>query len=97
MQSVLSKGRWSQVEPRAMLAAAQATLLEERRATGAAASFRGADSRFRDWDPLRQQFRAAHSAILRRPRVMRSVNEALLMKERKRDAQYDFLSRWEAG
>ncbi|CAL8464085.1 g3620 [Coccomyxa elongata] len=83
------------VEPRAVLAAAQAKLLEERRATGAAASFRGAGSRFRDWDPLRQQFGAADSAILRRPRVMRSVNEALLMKERKRDAQRDFLSREE--
>lgn len=79
-----------------MLAAAQAKLLEERQATGAAASFRGAGSRFRDWDPLRQQFGVADSAILRRPRVMRTVNEALLMKERKRDAQHDFLSRWEA-
>ncbi|BDA49211.1 probable RNA polymerase sigma factor SigA at C-terminar half [Coccomyxa sp. Obi] len=83
------------VEPRAVLAAAQAKLLEERRATGAAASFRGAGSRLREWDPLRQQFRAADSAILRRPRVMRSVNEALLMKERKRDAQHDLLSREE--
>ena len=77
-----------------MLAAAQAKLLEERRATGAAASFRGASSRFRDWDPLKQHFSAADSALLRQPRVMRSVNEALLSKERKRDAPHDYLSRW---
>lgn len=82
-----------QVEPRAVVAAAQAKLLEERRATGAAASFRGAGSTLRQWDALREHFSAADSALLRQPRVMRSVNEALLCKEYKRGARDELLSR----
>jgi hypothetical protein len=82
-----------QVEPRAIVAAAQAKLLEERRATGAAASFRGAGSTLRQWDALREHFSAADSALLRQPRVMRSVNEALLCKESKRGARDELLSR----
>ncbi len=82
-----------QVEPKAVVEAAQAKLLEERRATGAAASFRGAGLRLRQWDTLGEHFNLADTNLLRQPRVMRSVNEALLCKECKRPGHGDLLTR----
>lgn len=82
-----------QVEPRAVVAAAQAKLQDERIATGAAASFRGAGKRLREWDALRGHFSSADSALLRRPRVMRSINEALLHKRQQRPTEHALLTR----
>jgi hypothetical protein len=66
-----------QVEPGAVMAAAQARLLEERRRTGAAASPGEAGSRRREWAFLEGRDSSADSALLRQPRVMRSAGQAL--------------------
>jgi hypothetical protein len=83
----------SQVEPRAVVAAAQSKLQEERIATGATASFRGAGMRLRKWAALRGHFNSADSALLRRPRVMRVVSEALLHKRQQQPTEHALLTR----